>query len=136
MRKHTAWLKATIQGIPTVASKTYVTRVTPGAIVAPPYVVIHPADGIDQVERMAGPRSTQHPRFTIHSVGVDADQCGWLAEQIKSRLVVNGFGVIPTVPGERCGRVWWDSPIPIQIDDDGDPVYFHVAECGFSSDPA
>lgn len=106
-----------------------------GARVAAPYVVVHPADGTDAALRLTGPSLTQNPRWTIHSVGMTADQAKWAAELVKGKLIVNGFGISLTISGERPGAFWYSSPIPIQRDDDVSPsLFFHVAECGFASD--
>ena len=101
-----------------------------------PYVLIHPADGADDTDRQGAPSLTQNPRFTLHSVGATYEQCAWAAEKVKAALVVNGLGVVPTVTGERSGRVWYSVPQPIQQDTDASPTYlYHTAECGFSSTP-
>ncbi|TFD27521.1 hypothetical protein [Cryobacterium cryoconiti] len=142
MRQHTAWLVATIQEIPALATKTFVTVAkypAPSADVKvlPPYVVIHPTAGADKSDRLDGPAVTQSPRFVVHAVGLNADQAAWAAEAIKDQLLINGRGVIPEIPGERPGQVWYTSPLPIQLDTDVSPALcYHVAECGFSSDPA
>jgi hypothetical protein len=137
VKRHTDWLKATIQGVPAL-SRVFITR-APNAdgTVETPYVVIHPSEGEDEATRLTGPRLTQHPRFVVHTVGEDADEALWAAEKLKARLIVNGFGVIPEIPGELCSRVRWSSPVPIQMDDDvSPPLALHVAEVGFDTDPA
>lgn len=132
MKQHTDALKALIQSVPALASKTFVT-VTPAGV-APPYVVIHPADGTDTQERLTAPRVAQHPRFTIHSVGSSADNCAAVAKAVKDKLIVGGRGVRVDVPGEKSFPAWWESPIPIQVDNDvTPPLIYHVAECGWSS---
>lgn len=134
MRQHTAWLKAEVQAVPALTSKTFVTLATNTSV---PYVVIHPMDGTDESTRLAGPNATQHPRFVIHSVGSTYEQCAAIAEAVKKRLVVGGFGVTPTIPGELSGRVEYSSPTPIQVDRDvSPPLCYHVAEVSWSSDPA
>lgn len=140
-RKHTAALKALIQQVPAVATKTFVTVArypapNQAVKVEPPYVVIHPADGADEATRFTGPRDTMHPRFVVHTVGTTAEMAQLVAEQWKAKLIVNGFGIRPEVPGERTDRFWWDSPIPVQVDKDVTPwLCYHVAECGFTSHP-
>jgi hypothetical protein len=97
-------------------------------------VLIHPSDGRDISDRLAGPSTTQNPRFVIHSVGSTYDQCAWAAEQVKAVLIVAGLGVTPTITGEIAQRVWYSSPQPIDTDDDvTPPLLFHTAECGFES---
>lgn len=138
-RKHDNALLAIIRSVPVVATKTFVTKVTSpdGAVVKAPYVVVHPADGTDDTDRLVGPAVTQNPRWIVHSVHTSAEQAKWLAEQVKARLIVGGYGIVPAIEGERPGQFWYSSPIPVQVDDDFTPsLYFHVAECGFSSDPA
>lgn len=142
MRKHTAWLVSTIQSFPALSTKTFVMvarNPAPNAAVKvlPPYVVVHPTDGVDDTDRLTGPSVTKRPRWVIHSVGVDAEQAAWAAEQVKNRLIIGGLGVVPVIEGERPGALWYSSPTPIQLDTDVTPALcFHVAECGFTSDPA
>ena len=132
MRKHTAWLKSRIQSIPAFTSSTFVT-VAP-ANTPLPYVLIHPSDGTDISDRLAGPNTVQNPRWVIHSVGSTYDQCAWAAEQVKAVLVVAGLGVTPTITGEIAGRLDYSSPQPIQTDDDVTPaLVYHTSECGFES---
>lgn len=132
MRVHTTWLKSRIQSIPAFASNTFVT-VAP-ANTPLPYVLIHPSDGRDISDRLAGPDTVQNPRWVIHSVGSTYDQCAWAAEQVKAVLIIAGLGVTPTITGEIAGRVSYSSPQPIQTDDDvTPPLLFHTAECGFES---
>ena len=102
-----------------------------------PYAVYDSMSGTDSVERQSGPALTQHPRWTIRMVGATVKQVKWATEGVKDRLVVNGFGVVPAVDGERPGRFWFSNPIPVQRDDDTiPPLFYEVSECGFSSDPA
>lgn len=134
MRRHTEALKALIQTVPALTAKTFVTLAPTTAV---PYVVIHPMDGNDESTRLAGPASTQHPRFVIHSVGSDYNQCAAIAEAVKSKLVVGGLGVTPAVPGELSGRIEYSSPIAIQIDRDvSPPLCYHVAEITWTGEPA
>lgn len=134
MRRHTEALKALIQTVPALATKTFVTL---AATTSVPYVVIHPMDGSDESTRLAGPNSTQHPRFVIHSVGSDYTQCAAIAEAVKSKLVVNGFGVSPVVVGELSGRLEYSSPTAIQVDRDvSPPLCYHVAEVTWTGEPA
>jgi hypothetical protein len=134
VRRHTDALKALIQTVPALATKTFVTLAPTTAV---PYVVIHPMDGNDESTRLAGPASTQHPRFVIHSVGSTYEQCAAIAEAVKSKLVVGGFGVAPVVVGELSGRLEYSSPQPIQVDRDVTPALcYHVAEVTWTGEPA
>lgn len=133
MRKHDAALVALVTSIPALTTKFF-PGITPGAV-ATPYAVFYAQSGRDESDRVAGPASVQSPRWTIHCVGSTQEQAQWVNEQIKAKLVVNGFGVVPTIAGEKPGRFWFDNPIPVQRDDDSTPPLFYaVAECGFSSD--
>lgn len=138
MIQHTNAVKARIQAVPAVASKTFVSiapRSAAGALPAAPYVVIHPADGVDSQERFTGPRSTEHPRFTLHIVGVSYDQVATLTKQIKAQFIAAGSGVVLTIPGEVCKPCWWESPMPVQIDDDVQPpLAYQVIELGFTAE--
>lgn len=140
MRQHTDWLRLHIESIPALEAKTFVSVVRYPApreneIVAPPYVVIHPQDGTDELTRYSGHRATQKPVWTLHSVGVDEFQASAIAASIKNSLVIHGIGVIPVIEGENPRRVWWESPTPVQIDRDfKPPLLYHVARVGFTSD--
>ena len=108
-----------------------------GGTLPVPYWIIHPADGIDEQTRYTGPSSTEHPEFTIHTVGSTANQAKFNADLVKTSLVVNGFGITLTVTGRRNGNLYYRSPIPVQIDNTvTPPLCFHVAQVGWRSDPA
>ena len=136
MKAHTDSLVALLKTIPAFAIKTYVTIVPAGTTPTQPYLLVHPADGVDSQERVTGPRITRHPRFTIHTVGGSYDQVSAASKAVKDKLIVSGRGVTLTVAGEKCQPVWYESPIPIQVDSDvTPPLVYHVAEVGFRSDP-
>jgi len=138
MKSHTDWLASRIETVPALASATYVTLAVnaDGSPISLPYVVIHPADGTDDSDRLAGPSVTQHPRFTIHSVGSTYEQAVWAAEKVKGVLVVGGIGVTPAITGEYTGAVWCSSPTSVQTDNEAVPPYcYHTAEVGFESTP-
>ena len=107
-----------------------------GSALPLPYWIIHPTDGVDEQTRHSGPSSTEHPEFTIHTVGSSANQVKVNADLVKGSLVVGGFGVVLTVTGRRNQRVVYRSPIPVQIDHTvTPPLCFHVAQIGWVSDP-
>ena len=136
MKAHTDALVALLKTIPAFATKTYVTMVPNGTTPTLPYLLVHPADGVDTQERVTGPRITRHPRFTIHTVGSSYDQVSAGAKFVKDKLIQSGRGVTLTIAGEVCQPVWYESPIPIQVDSDvPPPLVYHVAECGFRADP-
>ena len=138
MRKHTDWLEAALQQIPALTGRVYVSLAVnaTGVAVKPPYAVIHPSDGSDQSDRLAGPAVVQHPRWVIHSAGLTYKQAQDAAEAIKAKLIVGGLGIIPTISGEQAERFWYESPQPIQTDTDASPPYlYHTAEVGFKSTP-
>jgi len=138
-RRHTQAVKAKIQEIAALATKTHLgiaQKDSAGKIPAPPLVLIHPAGGTDTQERLAGPRSTQHPRFTLHIVGSSIDNVETIRDAVKAKFVVNGRGVPPTVAGEVTSALSWDEPTPIQWDTDlTPPVPYAVVELGFTADP-
>lgn len=139
MKQHTDWVKAQLQSIPALAAKTFVLDARKdgaGDFPKAPFVVIHPVDGIDTDERYTGPALTQHPRFTLHIVGSSYDNVAVVAALVKPLFTVDGLGVIPVIPDERPRRVWWHSPLPIQLDRDvTPPIPYQVVEIGFTSDP-
>lgn len=140
MIQHTSAVLAKIREIPALASKTYaaiVPKDARGALPARPFVVVYPADGIDTQERFTGPRSTQHPRFTLHIVGSSYDNVATVTALVKAKFVVGGFGFAPAVEGEYTYGLRWDTPVPVQVDTDVvPPVPYQVIELGFNADPA
>lgn len=140
MRQHTHWVEARIQSIPALAVKTFVLDARKdgtGDFPKAPFVVIHPVDGVDTVERHSGPALTQNPRFILHIVGSSYDNVASVTALVKPLFVQNGIGVTPVIPGETCGRVWWRAPQPVALDRDvTPPIPFQVIELGFTTDPA
>lgn len=133
MKQHTHWLRDHINAIPSLTGRVYLTGEVPQGA-ATPFVVVHPSDGSDEQDRLTGPSGLMQPRFTIHTVGRVYDEVATFAGRIKAALTPDGFGIVPTIPGEKSHRVWWDSPVAIQRDTDTTPArLYHVAECGFAS---
>lgn len=138
MKQHTDWLKAQIQSIPALAAKTFVLNARKdgtGAFPPAPFAVIYPVDGVDTVERLAGPALTQNPRFILHIVGSSYDNTALVTGLVKPLFIQAGIGVTPDIPGESCGRVWWRSPQPVALDRDvTPPIPFQVIELGFAAE--
>lgn len=140
MRRHTDWLKGKIETVAPVASKTFVTEAeypapNQAVKVEVPYVVIHPFDGTDEQSRFTGPKSTVNPRYVIHSVGLDYNQAAAVGEAVKAKLVINGFGIIPDVPGDDSRMLSYEVPTGILLDKDvSPPLCVHIAEVGWSAD--
>lgn len=131
-RKHDAWLKSAVAAAHPGKTFFLSDEGLPAAVV--PFVVIHPSDGVDSSDRLAGGAFTGNPRWTVHSVGSTVEQAQWAFEQWKKRLVVRGLGVVPVIAGEFPGRVEVSSPTPVQKDDDPNPSqYYHVAEVELST---
>ena len=141
MKRHTEALKARLETIPALKTKTFVTLARypypdGDKVVTAPYIVLHPSDGTPTQERVTGPRVTEHPRFTIHSVGEDYDQTAFIAELVKAALIVDGRPIPLDVPGETCQGLFWQAPVPIQVDaDTSPPTVFHIAEVGWTAQP-
>lgn len=134
-RKHTAALVAKSQEITAFASKTFVTLVPHGT--EPPYLVWHPAKGTNTQERVTGPRTTMHPRFTGHIVGVDADQTQLLTDLLEQKLFPAGRGIVLSVTGEKSKPLWFEAPLPVQASTDPLPaIVYSVVEVGWAADPA
>lgn len=140
MLQHTVAVRDLIKEIPVLASKTYTGSATKdgnGKLPAAPYVVIHPADGIDRQVTFTGPRSEQNPRFTLHIVGTSSDNVQNLTAAVKAKFVVNGFGVAPDVPGELTRSLTWSAAQPIGWDMDvAPPIPYQVVEISFVSEVA
>lgn len=102
-----------------------------------PYVIIHPSEGIDDTDRVTGPRLTTHPEFTFHVVGLTAASVQAAVALLKAKFVVNGRVVNPSVSGRRNMQAYWRSPMPLQTDRDVTPwLVYAVVEFGWRSDPA
>ena len=140
MKQHTAWVEAQLKSLPPLTAKTYIVEAPKdgaGNFPKPPFVVIHPADGFDRAERLAGPATQQNPRFVLHIVGSSYDNVSTITGLVKPLFIQGGIGVTPSIPGESCGRVWWQSPQPVALDRDvTPPIPFQVIELGFTADPA
>lgn len=139
MLQHADAVEARSKTVPALATATYVGRVpktSAGALVARPFNVIYPADGIDTQDRLTGGRRVQHPRFTMHIVGDSYKQVATLTSQLKARFIEDGFGIPLDVPGEVTRNVQWSSPEPVQWDTDvTPPVAYQVVELSFDSEP-
>lgn len=102
-----------------------------------PYAVLFPTDGVDTQERVTGPRVTRHPRFTVHIVGESAAQVQTIADLVKAVFIQNGRGITLSVSGWVNQPVWYESPLPLQVQESPLPaVVYHVAELGWRSDPS
>ena len=137
----TAAVVTRIQEIPALASKTFklvAPRNSSGALPTAPYVVVQPSDGTDTQERMTGGRSTRHPRFVFHAVGASYDNAQHVIELVKAKFIdPAGFGIPPTVTGETCRNLRWESAGPVQVDTDvTPPVIYATGELTWDADPA
>ena len=132
--KHTAALKAKTQEVPALATKTFISQaphLTPA-----PYIVWHPAQGTNAQTAITGPRVEKNPRFTGHIVGASAEQVQVLLDLLEAKLFPGGRGVVLTVAGEVSKPLWFESPLPIQVQTDPQPtVIYAVVEVGWSTQP-
>lgn len=139
MLQHTTPVENRVKMVPALASKTHVGQVpktSAGALVARPYAVIYPADGIDTQDRLTGGRRVQHPRFMIHIVGDTYRSVATVVADLKALFVRDGFAIPIEVDGERTRNQLWSSPEPIQWDKDTTPpVAYQVIELSFDSEP-
>ena len=133
MRVHTNALVARLQTVVPLATKTFVSTAPSGTVA--PYVLVHPADGVDSAERLAGPYSTQRPRFTLHFVGSSYDNAQKVVELAKAKFVDRGTAIQMSVPGELSQGLQWSSPQPAQADNDvTPPLVFCTVEVSWYSD--
>lgn len=133
-RKHTDGLKQRVEAVQDLSGKFFVTRATHG--VAPPYVVAHPAGGVNTQERVTGPYSTKNPEYVLHVVGTSGEQAQTYADLLEDALYPGGRGVVIDVDGEKGNPLWFQQPVPIQVQDDPKPsIAFAVIEVGWRSDP-
>lgn len=133
-------VQALVEGVPALAGKTFIS-VAPGAApnetkILPPYAVIHPADGINESERATGPKQVEHPLFTIHVVGKSAEQAGIVLDLVRTAMFPNGLGVVAQVDGRTNDHLWFETPIPAQVDSTVvPPIVYQVIRCGWRSQP-
>ena len=131
---HTDALVAKTEEIPALAGHTFVTIAPHGA--AKPYMVWHPAQGTNTQESVTGPRVTRRPRYTGHLVAEDARQVQRLLDLLEAKLFPSGRGAVLEVEGERSFPLWFESPLPIQVQTDPQPtIVYALVECGWRSDP-
>lgn len=137
----TAAVKALVESAGALSGKVYVTLAPPPTAPATalpmPYVIIHPAEGVDDTDRFTGPAQIAHPEFTLHVVGLTASSVQTVTALIKAKFIQNGVDIPPTVTGRRNTRLYWRSPLPLQTDRDVTPwLVYGVNELGWISDPA
>lgn len=111
---------------------------TPTGVVQPlPYIVLHPAAGVDEATRFTGPPVTEHPEYIFHIVGASANSVQVTTELVKAIFKPASFVITPTIVGRRNYNGYWRSPLPIQTDTTVTPwLIFAVIEYGWTSDPA
>lgn len=136
-KKHADALKVKTQEIAELATKTFITEAKyPNSTVKveAPYIVWHPAQGTNSQPAVTAPRVTRNPRFTGHLVGKNADQVQVLLDLLEAKLFPSGRGVVLTVAGEVSKPLWFESPLPIQVQTDPQPtVIYAVVEVGWES---
>lgn len=137
----TQFVQGLVESVAALSSATYVTLAPKLPTGQPPssypYALIHPTGGVDTQSRVTGPVVTEHPEFTIHLAGESAEQCQAVVDLLKPFVIVNGFGIIPSITGRLNQRMFWRQPLPIQTNTDvSPPMCFAVVEVGWTSDPA
>jgi len=127
---------AIIESVPILASGVTVTFWPSNKPPAtPPWVIVHPAEGNDDSDRLTAPGGTSHPSFTLHIVGSQASQVQTVTGLVKAKFV-DGRDVFtpPTITGRLNQGGYWNAPIPIQIDDSVIPnLAYQVIEMGWES---
>lgn len=135
-------LRSLIQNVPAVASKTFIVEAknpppNESVKVAPPYVVLFPAQGTDISERVTSPRSVTNPEFSGWVVGISAEQTAIILDLVKAQLVQNGRGVKVTVSGRVNDRLFFESPVPMLWDTSvTPPLPYSPFRVGWRSQPA
>lgn len=138
MKQDTDAVKSALSAVAALAGKVFVSFTTPvGTKIPAPYVLIHPAAGIDSADRLTGPPVVTNPQFTLHVVGANADSTQIVADNIKAALTADGLIVPPAVTGRVNSRGYFRCPLPIQVSDVVDPpMAYAVVEFGWTSEPA
>jgi len=109
-----------------------------GKLPTPPYAVVQPSDGVDTQERFSGARSTAHPRIVVHVVGSSYSNCQKTLEQVKNKFIdpVTKFPIPLAIAGESFRNFHFDTPIPVQVDNDvTPPLIYATAELSWDADP-
>jgi len=123
---------ARVQSVPDQSAKTW-TLVAPrdavGKLPTPPYTVVQPSDGTNTADRFTGPRSVSHPRFVLHFVGSSYDNAQATLERVKAKFIdpVSKFPILLTVSGESVKNFIWESPLPVQVDNDVTPPLLYAS---------
>lgn len=141
-RNDTVALRTLIQAVPALSEKTFIVEAknpppNETVKVSVPYVVLFPAQGTDEAERVTSGRTVTHPEFTGHAVGGSAEQASIILDLVKAQLVTAGFGVRVAVTGRTNDRCWFESPVPAQFDTSvTPPLHYHIFRIGWRSQPA
>ena len=103
----------------------------------PPYAVVQPSDGTATAERFTGGKTTAHPRYVVHYVGLTYESAQGMREQVRARFVnAGGFGIPLTIAGETCKNLHVDSGLPVQVDNDvTPPLIYATDEISWDSEP-
>jgi len=137
----TSAVKTLVESAGALSGKVYVTLAppptAPATVLPMPYVILHPAEGIDETDRVTGPKITTHPEFTLHIVGLTASSVQTVLALIKAKFIANGRGITVTVSGRNNKPPYWRSPMPLQTDRDVTPwLVYAVVELGWTSEPS
>lgn len=136
MKIHTDEVKARAATV--APAFVVVANKTGGTLPGVPRIMIHPANGIDTVERLAGPAGHQHPRYTIHAVDISYNNVAGLMEELKAQFIDSQGRALPfDIPGWLVQDVKWAEPQPVQVDTDtsSPQLLYGVAELSFDADP-
>jgi len=99
------------------------------------YALILSTYSPDLQVRHTGSRAPRQSSFVVHSYGKTFEESGWLADKIDSILRPRGWGVVPTVEGRRCQRIFRDSHFGPDQENDGARLWDAIAEYSFMSYP-
>ena len=140
MLSHANAVAARVRAVSALSSKTFMLvapRDSAGNLPTAPYAVVQPADGMDESDRLVGPRLMQNPRCVVHVVGATFEAAQGLTELVKAQfLPTNGVPVQVNVSGER-GRGLDFSSQPVNVDSDvTPPIIFTTSENSWISEPA
>jgi len=132
---------ARVESVDYLAGKTVILVLPRGSnavLPKPPYVVAQPAEGSDTQERFTAARATAHPRFVFHIVGATYQSVMKTYADVKAAFIdpVTKFPIPLEVAGETCQALAWDSPLPVQKDDNvTPPLIFATAEVSWMATP-
>jgi hypothetical protein len=88
------------------------------------FCAVFPDSGFREQSRYTGGQIQETYSFTIHSVGITADQAQHVAELVYTQLL----GVVLAIDGRKCWPIRSVVSRPLQIDRDANPAMHYCVD--------